>query len=189
MRKITKIIIKIFVSVILICASAFGLYYGWKKFQIVKTEKLHMMVSRTLVESAELTLYKLNYTDVVAIKKQAGFAKSYSIVKYSGVVRAGIRNIDEMTFSISPDRKTVSINIPPCELLGNDISSLKVFDETKNVFVSIRTQEIFDEIEVAKDETAQEILAEGLLDDADKRAKTYIKQLMLSMGFESVVID
>ena len=183
-----RFIIKLLFTIILIGALCTAGYFGWKKFTQVKTEKLHATVSRTLEQSAELCLYKMSYTDIITIKKTAalGLAKSYSIVKYSGIIRAGIKNIDEISFSISEDRKTIEILIPPAELLANDITSQTVFDESQNIFVPIRVQEIFDEIEAAKDDAAKELLAEGFLDDADKRASDYIKQLMLALGFDSV---
>ena len=113
-----RFIIKLLFTIILIGALCTAGYFGWKKFTQVKTEKLHATVSRTLEQSAELCLYKMSYTDIITIKKRAalGLAKSYSIVKYSGIIRAGIKNIDEISFSISEDRKTIEILIPPAEL-------------------------------------------------------------------------
>lgn len=191
MKVITKVLVKILLWVILICGISAAGYFGFKKFTQVQTEKLHATVSKTLVSAQELCLYKLNYTDIITIKKRAamGLAKSYSIIKYSGVIRAGIRNMDDLSFVISDDKKSINITLPPSELLGNDITGQRVFDEQQNIFIPIRTQEIFDEIDVAKEDAAREILAEGLLDDADKRASLYITQLMITLGFDSVTIN
>ncbi len=133
----------------------------------------------------------MKYTDVIAIKKQAalGLTKSYSIVKFSGIVRAGIQNIDDVSFTISNDRKAIRLTLPSAELLGNEIILQRVFDERQSIFVPITTQEIFNEIELAKEDSASEIISEGLLDDADKRAEEYITQLMKTLGFEKVIID
>lgn len=157
----------------------------------VQTEKLHESVSRTLEHSAELSLYKMKYTDVIAIKKQAayGMVKSYSIIKYSGIIRAGIKNTDEIQFAVSDDRKTLHLLLPHAEFLGNDILSQEVFDEKQNIFIPITTQEIFTEIETAKEESAQEILAGGLLQDTDKRAAEYLSHLMSALGFETVTVE
>src|SRR5574344_1288704 len=109
MKRIVTFFLKIFFAIILaggICALGF---FGWKKFTQVQTEKLHSTVSKTLIQSAELCLYKMKYTDVIAIKKQAalGLAKSYSIIKFSGIVRAGIQNIDDVSFTISNGRRAI----------------------------------------------------------------------------------
>lgn len=191
MKRIVTFFLKIFFVIILaggICALGF---FGWKKFTQVQIEKLHNTVSKTLIQSAELCLYKMKYTDVIAIKKQAalGLTKSYSIVKFSGIVRAGIQNIDDVSFTISNDRKAIRLTLPSAELLGNEIILQRVFDERQSIFVPITTQEIFDEIELAKEDSASEIISEGLLDDADKRAEEYITQLMKTLGFEKVIID
>ena len=142
-------------------------------------------LSKTLDYFQEVCYY------VIAIKKQAalGLAKSYSIIKFSGIVRAGIQNIDDVSFTISKDRKAINLTLPSSELLGNEIILQRVFDERQSIFVPITTQEIFDEIELAKEDSASEIISEGLLDDADKRAEEYITQLMKTLGFEKVIID
>lgn len=191
MNKIAKFFVKLLIWLIILCGICAGAFFGIKKFKQVKTEKLHATVSKTIIQSAELCLYKMNYTDIIVVKKTTamGLAKSYSIVKYSGIIRAGIRNIDDIKFEISPDNKTISLSIPPAELLGNDIVSQTVFDEHKNIFVPISTQEIFNEIETAKDDAAKEILAEGFLDDADKRAVSYISNLISALGFINIKIN
>lgn len=190
MKKIAKFFVKLVLWIIILGGISAGAFFGIKKFTQVKTEKLHATVSKTISQCAELCLYKMNYTDIIIVKKSTamGLAKSYSIVKYSGIIRAGIKNMDDITFDISPDKKTITLTIPPTELLGNDITSQTVFDEHKNLFVPISTQEIFNEIEAAKDDAAKEILAEGFLDDADSRAVSYITNMITALGFENVII-
>lgn len=191
MKKIFSFLIRTVFILILAAGIFAGGFFGWKKFAQVKTEKLHESVSRTLEHSAELSLYKMKYTDIIAIKKEAalGLVKSYSIVKYSGIVRAGIKNIDEIQFTVSEDRKTLTLFLPHAELLGNDILFQEVFDEKQNIFIPITTQEIFSEIESAKENSADEIISGGLLDDADKRAEEYISQVMGALGFETVNVE
>lgn len=184
-------IFKLIFSILLVLiVGALG-YLGWKKITKIQTEKLHTTISRTLSQSAELILYKMQYTDVIAIKKQTalGLAKSYSIVKFSGIIRIGIKNFDDIKYNISEDKKSINLTIPKTELLGNEIISQKVFDDKKSIFIPIQTQEIFNEIDSAKDEAVKEILEEGILDEADERAKTYIKQMMQNLGFETITIN
>ena len=83
----------------------------------------------------------------------------------------------------------VTIRIPPTVLLGNDIYSQEVFDEQQRLFTRITTQEVFDQIEAAKQEAADEILAEGLLDDADARAKQVLSSLLRPLGFQTVTVE
>ena len=73
-------------------------------------------------------------------------------------------------------------------MLGNEIVSQSVFDEKQSVFVPISTQEIFDEIDRAKDQAVEDMIAEGILEDARTYAVRIITQFMLALGFEEVKI-
>ena len=122
------------------------------------------------------------------MKKTSGFAKSYSIIKYTGLIRAGLADITDVSYSVSLDGKTITLTVPAAEILGNEIVSQSVFDEKQSVFVSISTQEVFDEIEKAKQAAVEDMVAEGILDDAREYAVKIITQFMLALGFEEVRI-
>ena len=79
--------------------------------------------------------------------------------------------------------------MPKTEILGNEITKQEVFDEKQSIFVPITTQEIFDEIELAKEEAVQEMIAEGILEESWEYACQIIKQFMLSLGFEEVEVN
>ena len=50
------------------------------------------------------------------------------------------------------------------------------------------TQDVFDEIAKAKDEAVEDMVAEGILDEARDYAIRIITQFMLALGFEDVII-
>ena len=52
----------------------------------------------------------------------------------------------------------------------------------------ISTQDVFDEIAKAKDEAVEDMIAEGILDEARDYAIRIITQFMLALGFEDVII-
>ena len=79
--------------------------------------------------------------------------------------------------------------MPKTEILGNEITKQEVFDEKQSIFVPITTQEIFDEIELAKEEAVQEMIAEGILEESWEYASQIIKQFMLSLGFEEIEVQ
>ena len=184
----TKIILRIvsiiIVAVIVLC----GGYIGFKRFTTVKTESKLALVDRQLSYCQELVTAKYRYSDIITLKKSAGFSKSYSIIKYTGIIRAGIADITDVSYSVSLDGKTITLSIPEAEVLGNEIVSQSVFDEKQSVFVSISTQEVFDEIDKAKQAAVEDIIAEGVLDDARDYAVRIITQFMLALGFEEVKI-
>lgn len=162
----------------------------WKNFTKVEFEKKHALVERQLTQCAELTLYKVHYSDVVTLKKRSGlgFAKSYSIVRYTGVIRSGIQDIMDAKIDLSSDGKDLLVTLPPTVILGNDITTQSVYDEDRSIFVPITVQEVFDAIAEAKEDAASEMVAEGLMDETDRRAKLIVKQMLLPLGFRSVII-
>lgn len=186
---LTKIIMRI--VTIVLCAAIFFTagYFFYSKFTAVKTENKTALVDRQLSFCQELVTAKYRYSDIISLKKSSGFAKTYSIVKYSGVIRAGIADFTDITYTISLNEKKITLKVPQAEILGNELVNQQVFDEKKSVFVSISTQEIFDEIEEAKIAAAEDMVAEGILDEARDYACKIITQFMLALGFEEVVIE
>lgn len=191
-QKKSSVVVKIILRIVTILVIAFlllvGAWFGYKRFTVVKTENKTALVDRQLSFCQELVTAKYRYSDIITLKKTSGFAKSYSIIKYTGVVRAGLADFTDISYSISLDGKSITLSVPQAEILGNEIVSQSVFDEKKSVFVPISTQEIFDEIEKAKAEAIEDMIAEGVLDEAREYAVRVITQFMLALGFEDVRI-
>ena len=192
-KKRNSLLEKIILRLVTLLAAAlllfFGARFGIKELTRVRIEKKHAMVSRALSECSELVVYKMRYSDVVTIKKRGAVSKAFSIVRFSGIIRTGIQDIRQSTVELSPDGKGVKVRIPPTVVLGNEIQSEEVFDEQQRLFNRITAQEVFDEIAKARDEAAEDILKDGLLDESDERAVFLIKQLLEGLGFESVTVE
>jgi hypothetical protein len=187
---LSNLIFKILFVLILIAACYFGFkYFVGNPFEVTLESK-HTMVEKQLEQCAELTLSKMRYSDVVSIKKTGvlGMAKSYSLVRYTGIIRAGIEDISKAKIEFSNNEQEVTVTLPLTTVLANDIVHQEVFDEQQNVFVAITTQEVFDAIEAAQNETITEILADGFLDEADNRAKLVVTQMLQTLGFSKVVV-
>ncbi len=183
-RIILRIVTILLITLIVLC----GGYFGFKRFTTVKSENKLALVDRQLSYCQELVTAKYRYSDIITLKKTSGFAKSYSIIKYTGLVRAGLADITDVSYSVSLDGKSITLTVPEAEVLGNEIVSQSVFDEKQSVFVPISTQEIFDEIDRAKDLAVEDMIAEGMLEDARTYAVRIITQFMLALGFEEVKI-
>lgn len=189
MKKIAKLILKVAIFFCVAFAIFFAAKFLFSKFTQIQIEKKRVAIERNLTESAELVLYKMRYSDMLAVKKRQGFSSAISFVRYSGILRAGIEDISQSEILISPDGKKLFVKIPPCVLLGNEIYSQEIFEERQGFFTKITTQEIFNEIDDAKELAVQEILADGLLSDANARAALVIRQLLLPIGFEEVLVE
>lgn len=184
-------IVRLLLSLILIAAFCLGGYIGLDKLKAVKVEKMHATLSQRLLEVAEFTTVKVNYSDCVSIKKSAaaGLSKAYSIVKFSGVVRVGIEDATKIRISIDEGGKTVRVVLPHAQILDNTISTQEVFDEKNGLFVAVTTQEIFDEIDAARKEKVKELLEGGILKDADKRTQDLMRSFAKGLGVENVYIN
>ncbi len=178
-------VIILLVLIVLLFFTA-GLRFGWTKFSAAKKDTSIAMVEKQLSLCQELVTAKYRYSDIVVVKKAMGFSKSYSIVKFSGLLRAGIADITDVSFTISDDGKSISLKIPAAEILGNELTEQDVFDEKQSIFVPITTQEIFDEIETARRQAAENLIADGILSEARNYAVRIITQFMYSAGFETV---
>ena len=185
---IKKVFVRVIVSIVIVLLLLCGGYFGFKHFGIVRTESKLALVDRQLSYCQELVTAKYRYSDIITLKKSSGFAKSYSIIKYTGLIRAGLADITDVSYSVSLDGKTITLSIPQAEILGNEIVSQGVFDEKQSIWVPISTQEVFDEIEKAKAEAVEDMVAEGVLDEAREYAVRVITQFMLALGFEDVKI-
>lgn len=174
-------------SVVILAGLCVGALFSIKKIAQVKYETKVALVSKQLSYCQELVTAKYRYSDIVTIKKSLGFSKSYSIVKYSGILRAGIADFTDISYDVTVDGKSITLKMPKAELLGNDLVSMEVFDEKQSLFVPITTQEIFDEIEAARKSTVEELVDEGLLDEARIYAINIVNQHMKALGFETVV--
>ncbi len=189
-KSICKILTKIILILALIAALFFGGKFSWKKLGEIKTEKSSAIVFRELEKCAELVTAKNTYSDIISIKKTriAGFAKSFSIIKYTGVIRGGIKDISKAQVKISERGKKARVILPKMEVLSNDISSIEVFDESKSIFVSISVKEIMEEIRFNQEAASAEILETGFLSEAESHAAKIFESILYASGFNEVEV-
>lgn len=187
-RKINKILWKIILILILAALPGLCGFYGFKKFSEIKTEKRIALAAAEMQKCAELISVKNYYSDIVSIKKSriAGLAKSFSIVRYEGILRAGIADLSLCDVKISQNGKKVEIVIPECEVLGNDISSIEVFDEDRSIFVSVTMKEMIDEINLSRESSKEKLIEAGILEEARQQAIMIIKNIFRAAGFSDV---
>ena len=184
---LTKLIIILALLIVLSYVLFSGYAFLSEKIAESRYQAKSAMVSKELVQCAELSTVKMVYSDIATIKKNfLGISKSYSIVRFSGVARAGIQDISKIKTTISRDLNSIYIEMPCCVLLSNEITGFELFDESNNIFVSIQTQEILSEIEKARDKTGETLINEGLINEANNHAKSLLNQVFTAMGFTYV---
>jgi len=182
--------VKVLCVFTLFCVVIIGGKLGWQKLTEIKTEKSHALLFKELERCAELVTAKTTYTDVISIKKTriAGLAKSFSIIKYTGVIRAGISDIRQAELSVSDGGKKAKVILPPMEILSNDISSIEVFDENKSVFVEISLKDVMEEIRFNQESSSAQILETGFLEESKNQAVKIIESVLYAAGFSEVEV-
>ena len=182
---------KLFLWLLLIAIILVALLFLWQKLSKVEIEKKYALVSQELQHCSELTTVKINYSDIVTLKKSAvmGMAKSYSIVKFSGVIRCGIENLGDSRMYIDEDGKGITLRIPAAKVLGNDIQEISVFDEQQSIFVPITTQEVLDQVNFAREDTLQKNLDSGILAESEQQARTLLTTILSNMRFQRIDIQ
>lgn len=184
------LLLKVLLAVALVAFVAGGIYFSKKKFFRVEIERKRSAISAQILQVAELTAIKYQYTDVVGIKKTAvaGMSRAYSIVKYTGVIRIGIEDLTRVNISIGDEGKSVTVTVPKAKVLENALLHQEVFDEKDGVFVSINTAEVIEEITKAMADKRSEISEENLLVQADKRVGDLLTAMLKGAGFEEVKV-
>lgn len=183
-----RFLLKLSITIVLTLILGLMLFLLMKNFTKEKTDINTSLINSQLKFCQELVVGEYNYSDVIAIKKSAGLSKSYSIIKYGGIIRSGIEDVKDITYDVSENGREIVLRIPPAKLLGNEVTSQEIFDEKQSVFVRITTQEIFNEINEAKARVEDMLIARGLLDESWHHAAAIIEQFMYGLGFDEVVV-
>lgn len=188
---LSRLFTKIFLWLLLVAVILVAGCFLWQKISQVQVEKKYALVTQELQRCSELTTVKISYSDIVTLKKTAvlGMAKSYSIVKFSGVIRCGIENLGNCRMYIDEGGKGIVLRMPPATVLGNDIQEISVFDEQQSIFVPISTQELLDQVELAREDTLRKTLDAGILADSEQQARTLLTTILTNMGFQRITIQ
>ena len=188
---LSRLFTKIFLWLLLVAVILVAGCFLWQKISQVQVEKKYALVTQELQRCSELTTVKISYSDIVTLKKTAvlGMAKSYSIVKFSGVIRCGIENLGNCRMYIDEGGKGIVLRMPPATVPGNDIQEISVFDEQQSIFVPISTQELLDQVEIAREDTLRKALDAGILADSEQQARTLLTTILTNMGFQRITIQ
>lgn len=187
-----KLFFKIVVTLLAIAIVAGAVFYGGKAFIKITREQKHTRLTQELEHCRELVSVKMRYSEIVSLKRKAagGLVRSYSIVRFSGVVRAGIADISDAQIEIGSNGKSVSVILPRPEILGNEIVSQEVYDEQQSIFRSVRitTEEIFDGIDAARKDVENKLVVDGIITEAAEQACKVVKAVFVSAGFSDVEV-
>ncbi|GAB1476022.1 hypothetical protein MASR2M70_08540 [Bacillota bacterium] len=140
------------------------------------------LIAGELTEISELASLEYRYTDVGKFEDQGDFygwkvpfaTKSF-LITYDGVMKLGIRGED---VNVETEGNRIIVTIPQAEILSHEIKedSIKVYDQTKNIFNQILIEDYADFASNQKKEIEKKAVEEGFLEEAEKKAE---KQILL----------
>ncbi len=143
------------------------------------------LTSSSLARIAELAVMEYRYTDVMELNRKFFVGgSSTSLVRFSGVVRAGVSDVSRIQASYDVDESLITVTVPRSEILENtvDVTTLKIWDIKKNIFVPISTEVKLQEIGLFKERVSTELAHSGFLTDATLRSYELIASLYAGFG-------
>ena len=177
---ITKIILSVLTILVLILGYKIVLSPRDGKITMTSTE-----IKNSFKEIGQLAVEEYNFTNVGKFSQDNMSAFGISIpftdksflMTYSGVCKAGIKDISEINIEVNQTEKKVIVDLPNVEVLDTyiDVNSIEVYDQSFNPINQITVNDVknFQANETAK---AEELaIKNGLLDKAKVRMEEVVK--------------
>jgi hypothetical protein len=190
--KKTKKMTVIFITLVCVIISIFSYKYILSEH----TKKNTSAIMDTIYEVLEITTTKYNYTNIVTFKKdktvnniKIPFTEKSFIVKYNGVIKAGINGEDIKVTKNTGD--TIDIQIKKCVILDHyiDQENIYVYDIKNSIFNKLTINEVFEELNKYKDEYEQQTISEGFLDEVKDNTTSSLKTTLKNTGYKQVNIS
>ncbi|MCQ2576594.1 MAG: DUF4230 domain-containing protein [Treponema sp.] len=180
---------KIIVILIILLAMMFAVRFLFMGKFFNSYSSTAFITEQKLEACQELVTLKYKYKDVVVITPENPLVKSFSIVQFQGIIRVGIRDITESDIIVSDNGKSVKVTLPFIEVLGNDISEQELLKEMKSFLGSVSNKAVIDKINEQRQRNLEEMIDDGIYEEAQKNAEAVVRNLLLSMGYENENIE
>lgn len=196
-KKILILVISVIVALALIVGGIFVVKDKLSKKAIIPTEDVEVeniteILEERIKDSSELVTaqyictYSKQYTSEKEAKKfKVPFTKKHFIVQYDGVVKAGIKELNKIKFSAPDENNVIKAKLPNIEIISSNIDhdSLKVLDESKNVFNPITISDTNNAQKDLEKEMKNNALERGLLEQARENAELILKTMLSCDGY------
>lgn len=158
------------------------------------------LLREQLVEMSELTTLKYEYSNVIISRTDKSFsffdlpdfkyAEAIRLIEYSGYLKAGT-DLAKMELDIDEESNKVLLRLPKSQILDNVVETEEttVEDVKGTIFSDYPSQTIIDEINAHKEQLEEEKISQGLLEEADANAQSFMTSVLNSHGYDEVVIE
>ncbi|MEG1311316.1 MAG: DUF4230 domain-containing protein [Romboutsia sp.] len=147
----------------------------------------------TISQVLDINTVKYNYSNVITVKKDKSikdikipFTEKSFVIKYNGVINAGVRPEDIKITKNTKDK--IFIEIQNCEILDHyiDNENLYVYDVKSSIFNKLEIQEVFDDINKYKKDYEKKVIDEGFMDEVKLNTKLSVENMLKNMGYIDV---
>lgn len=199
MIKKIKLIINLLVIAALIGVGIFIFNGGLARDKINREVQISL-VQDNLIELAELATLRYDYKNVIISTSSKTlsllgltdikYAEATQLIEYTGYLKAGT-DFTEIEISYDEATDSLTVNVPHARILDNVVQTeaVVVQDVKKNIFVRHETKIVFDEINENKAKLERDKVAQGFLDEADKRTASLLRSFLHQAGFDDVVVE
>lgn len=152
------------------------------------------IILNKIVYIQELALVKYNYSGVIAFKDfkkilniNVPLTEKYFLLKYNGFINAGV-DFSRIKVDVSGDR--VRVSMPKAKILNTTIdeNSVKIYDESENAFNPIKISDYNSSLVEEKGKMTQDAINQGILKEANEKAKLAITTLLNNLGFNDIEV-
>ena len=149
----------------------------------------------TITQALDLNTVKYNYNNIVAVKKDLSimdikipFTDKSFVIKYSGIINAGVKPEDIEV--LSNKEGSISIEIKKCSILDHyiDDENLYLYDVKNSIFNKVDMQEVFEDMSKYKKEYESKVIEEGFMDEVKSNTESSLKSSLMNMGYKDVQI-
>lgn len=146
------------------------------------------LISSRIEEISQLSSVEYHYTRVGKYEDRLDFygwqvplTMKRFIISYDGVICAGV---DLRQAKIEVTENSIEITLPQAKILSHeqDLDSITVFDETKNIFNPIQITDYIAFSKEQKQGAEEEAIEKGLLAEAQKRAAQTLEEWLLALS-------
>lgn len=182
MRKLIRSLVFIAIAVIcIVMAYNFSLSSNSKNQHSVEHEEVLL----SFKDISEIAVEEYNFTNVGIFTSEDAkflglsipFTQKSFIIAYDGTIKAGIKDIDKITYKFNDINKTVNISCPTVEILDGpyiDSSTIRVYDEKASIFNPISINDYKDFVSSEEDSCITMAKDHGLLLKAQERVREVI---------------
>lgn len=168
--------------IIIACLLAYNHYNNSKSQTPIESS----IIKNRLTVAQDLTSVKYLYTNLGAFEQQKDFqgiklpfTKKKFLVRYDGIISAGI-NLKDMKIDI--EGNVIHIKLPEAKILSHELDedSFEVFDEENSIFNPFSVSDFQEFQKKLKEEREEEAIKNGILVQAQQKAGTVIREILLT---------